>query len=76
MLLLRLNVGGGGFISDGAAMMLALAAFLVAATFYLTNLYAPFRFSERLGLAAATLGVFWILIELAAALGGGLRSGT
>jgi ABC-type transport system involved in cytochrome c biogenesis permease subunit len=61
MLLLRLGVGGGGFISDGAAMMLALAAFLVAATFYLTNLYAPFRFSERLGLAAATLGVFWIL---------------
>ena len=48
-------------MSDGAAMMLALASYLIAAVFYLTNLYAPFRFAERLGLQAATLGVFFNL---------------
>jgi ABC-type transport system involved in cytochrome c biogenesis permease subunit len=57
----RLKFGGDRFISDGAAMMLALAAYLIAAVFYLTNLYAPFRFAERLGMQAATLGVFFNL---------------
>lgn len=57
----RLGVGGERFISDGALMMLALAACLIAAVFYLTNFYAPFRFAERLGLWAATLGVFFNL---------------
>jgi ABC-type transport system involved in cytochrome c biogenesis permease subunit len=57
----RLNFGGDRFISDGAAMMLALASYLIAAVFYLTNLYAPFRFAERLGMQAATLGVFFNL---------------
>src|SRR4051794_17603015 len=52
---------GSGFISDGACMMLALASYLTAAVFYLTNMYAPFRFAERLGLWAATLGVFFNL---------------
>jgi cytochrome c-type biogenesis protein CcsB len=50
-------IGGGEFIPDGALMVLALAAYLVAAVFYLTNFYAPFRLAERLGLWSATLGV-------------------
>lgn len=57
----RLAIGGESFMSDGAAMMLALASYLIAAVFYLTNLYAPFRFAERLGMQAATLGVFFNL---------------
>lgn len=61
MLAARLSIGGERFISDGAAMMLALASYLIAAVFYLTNLYAPFRFAENLGLWAAAFGVFWNL---------------
>jgi ABC-type transport system involved in cytochrome c biogenesis permease subunit len=61
MLGARLNFGGERFISDGALMMLALASYLIAAVFYLTNFYAPFQFAERLGLWAATLGVFFNL---------------
>jgi ABC-type transport system involved in cytochrome c biogenesis permease subunit len=61
LVLLRMNVGPEKFISDGALMMLALASYLIAAVFYLTNFYAPFRFAERLGLWAATLGVFFNL---------------
>lgn len=57
----RINFGGERFISDGACMMLALASYLIAAVFYLTNMYAPFRFAERLGLWATTLGVFFNL---------------
>ena len=56
-----MNFGGERFISDGALMMLALASYLIAAVFYLTNFYAPFPFAERLGLWAATLGVFFNL---------------
>lgn len=61
MLMLRINVGGDRFISDGALMMLALASYLIAAVFHLTNLYAPFRLAEKLGMWAATLGVFFNL---------------
>src|SRR5436190_8793764 len=61
MLFTRINVSGDRFITDGALMMLALAAYLIAAVFYLTNLYAPFRFAEKLGLWCATLGVFFNL---------------
>ena len=57
----RINFGGDRFISDGALMMLALACYLTAAVFYLTNFYAPFRFAERLGMWAAALGVFFNL---------------
>src|SRR5215204_2088426 len=57
----RISVGPERFISDGALMMLALASYLIAAVFYLTNFYAPFRFAEQLGLWAATLGVFFNL---------------
>lgn len=61
LLLIRVSVGGQHFISDGALMMLALASYLIAAVFHLTNLYAPFRFAEKLGVWAATLGVFFNL---------------
>jgi ABC-type transport system involved in cytochrome c biogenesis permease subunit len=71
LLLIRVNVDGQHFISDGALMMLALASYLIAAVFHLTNLYAPFRFAEKLGMWAATLGVFfnlssWLLRWVAA----------
>lgn len=58
---MRFVFGGERFISDSALMMLALASYLIAAVFYLTNFYAPFRFAERLGLWAATAGVFFNL---------------
>ena len=58
VVLAKVSVGGDRFISDGALMMLALAAYLIAAVFYLTNFYAPFKFAESLGLWAATIGVF------------------
>lgn len=57
----RLSLGGDRFISDGALMMLALASYLIAAVFFLTNFYAPFKFAESLGLWASTLGVFFNL---------------
>lgn len=57
----RIQFGGANFISDGALMMLALACYLIAAVFYLTNFYAPFRFAEKLGMWAATFGVFFNL---------------
>ena len=58
---LRISVGAERFISDEALMMLALASYLIAAVFHLTNLYAPFRFAEKLGMFAATLGVLFNL---------------
>ena len=55
--LVRFKVGPEHFSTDGALMMMALAAYLVAAVFYLTNLYAPSSLFERIGLGSATLGV-------------------
>ncbi|HVE59113.1 MAG TPA: cytochrome c biogenesis protein CcsA [Pyrinomonadaceae bacterium] len=60
-LIFRIYAGGANFISDGALMMLALACYLTAAIFYLTNLYAPFKMAEKLGMWGATLGVFFNL---------------
>ena len=57
----RVSAGGERFITDSALMMLALASYCFAAVFYLTNLYAPFRFAERFGMWTATLGVFFNL---------------
>ena len=57
----RIEFGGDRFINDGALMMLALASYLFAAVFYLTNLYAPFPLAEKFGTWAATLGVFFNL---------------
>src|SRR5919112_4744246 len=59
--LLRMKAGPEHFSSDGALMMLALAAYLIAAVFYLLNLYAPSSLYERIGLGSATLGVFFNL---------------
>ncbi len=61
MVLLRIEMGGERFISDGALMMLALACYLTAAVFHLTNLYAPSNLAQRLGLWTATAGVFFNL---------------
>lgn len=60
MLGLRVQIGEG-FITDSALMMLALAAYIFAALFHLTNLYAPSEMARKLGLWAATLGVFFNL---------------
>jgi cytochrome c-type biogenesis protein CcsB len=61
MVLMRIQVGGGRFISDGALMMLALASYLTAAVFHLTNLYAPTNWAQKLGLWCTTAGVFFNL---------------
>lgn len=57
----RIGFGAEQFPSDGALMMLGLAALLFAAVFFLTNLYAPFQFAERAGLWATTAGVLLTL---------------
>lgn len=61
MLLLRVQLGGENFITDGALMMIALACYLTAATFHLTNLYAPSEMAQRVGLWTGSLGVFFNL---------------
>jgi cytochrome c-type biogenesis protein CcsB len=60
MLGLRLQLGER-FITDGALMMLALACYILAALFQLTNLYAPSDMARKIGLWGAVLGVFFNL---------------
>ncbi len=60
MLGLRIQIGAA-FISDEALMMLALACYILAALFQLTNLYAPSSMAEKIGLVGAALGVFFNL---------------
>ncbi len=60
MLGMRIEIGQR-FISDGALMMIALACYLLAALFYLTNLYAPSDMARKIGLFTAGLGVFFNL---------------
>src|SRR5436305_5714824 len=60
MLGLRIQIGAG-FVSDGALMMLALACYILAALFQLTNLYAPSGMAEKIGFFGAALGVFFNL---------------
>lgn len=60
MLGLRIQLGSS-FMSDGALMMIALAAYLLAALFQLTNLYAPSEMAQKIGLWTAVLGVFFNL---------------
>lgn len=60
MMFARFEVGAG-FISDAALMMLALACYILAALFQLTNLYAPSQMALKIGLWGATLGVFFNL---------------
>ncbi|MBA3442449.1 MAG: cytochrome c biogenesis protein CcsA [Pyrinomonadaceae bacterium] len=61
MVLMRIQFGGERFISDGALIMIALAGYLTAAVFLLTNLYAPSSTAQRLGLWFASAGVFFNL---------------
>ena len=58
MVLLRIQFGGARFISDGALIGFALIAYLTAAVFQLTNLYAPSSTAQRLGLWLASAGAF------------------
>ncbi|HEX3102105.1 MAG TPA: hypothetical protein VHQ01_09950, partial [Pyrinomonadaceae bacterium] len=60
MLGLRLKIGTG-FVNDGAFMMLALACYILAALFQLTNLYAPSSMAEKIGFFSGALGVFFNL---------------
>jgi ABC-type transport system involved in cytochrome c biogenesis permease subunit len=60
MLFARLQVGPT-FVSDGALMMLALACYLLAALFGLTNLYAPSNMARTWSFGLAVLGVFFNL---------------
>lgn len=59
--LLRIQMGGERFIADGALMMLALACYVIAAAFQLTNLYAPSPTAQQIGLLTTMLGVFFNL---------------
>jgi ABC-type transport system involved in cytochrome c biogenesis permease subunit len=61
MVMLRIQVGGQHFISDGALMLLALACYLTAAVFHLMNLYAPSEMAIKVGWWLTTLGVFFNL---------------
>ena len=60
MLFARIEIGAK-FISDGALMMIALACYIFAALFQLTNLYAPSEMAQKIGLWSGTLGVFFNL---------------
>ena len=58
MLGLRIQMGDA-FVNDGALMMIALACYILAALFQLTNLYAPSSMAEKIGFYGAALGVFF-----------------
>lgn len=58
LLAFRLQIGAK-FMSDEAMMMVALACYLLAAIFQLTNLYAPSDMARNVGLWTATLGVLF-----------------
>jgi len=60
MLALRLQMGAN-FIADESLMMIALACYILAALFQLTNLYAPSAMAQKIGLWSGTLGVFFNL---------------
>ncbi|MBX3243047.1 MAG: cytochrome c biogenesis protein CcsA [Acidobacteria bacterium] len=52
---------GERFMSDGSLMMIALACYILAALFQITNLYAPSEMARKIGLWGAALGVFFNL---------------
>ena len=60
MAAMRVQIGES-FISDGGLMMMALASYILAALFLLTNLYAPSTMAEKIGFFGAALGVFFNL---------------
>jgi cytochrome c-type biogenesis protein CcsB len=59
--LARLELGKAHFPTDGALILLALACYVTAAAFLLTDIYAPSRFLQRAGLWIASLGAFFNL---------------
>jgi hypothetical protein len=58
VVMLRATLGGKGFISDGALVMIALASYMTAAVFLLTNLYAPSSTFQRIGVWLMSFGAF------------------
>ncbi len=58
MVVMRSMTNEQSFISDGALVILALATYLTAAVFLLTNLYAPSSTARRLGVWLTSLGAF------------------
>ncbi len=60
MLVGRIQLGDR-FMTDGSLMMIALACYILAALFQLTNLYAPSEMAQKIGLWGAALGVFFNL---------------
>lgn len=60
MMFLRFQIGAK-FIADESLMMLALASYILAALFQLTNLYAPSEMARKIGFWGAGLGVFFNL---------------
>ncbi len=58
MMGLRVQMGDA-FINDGALMMIALACYILAGLFQLTNLYAPSSMAEKIGFFGTALGVFF-----------------
>src|SRR5258707_4525024 len=60
MMFFRFQIGAN-FIKDESLMMLALACYILAALFQLTNLYAPSGMAEKIGFWGACLGVFFNL---------------
>jgi cytochrome c-type biogenesis protein CcsB len=49
------------FMSDEAFMMVALACYILAALFQITNIYAPSEMAQKISMWTATLGVFFNL---------------
>ncbi|MGI8670344.1 MAG: hypothetical protein ACR2J3_10950, partial [Aridibacter sp.] len=49
------------FMSDEAFMMVALACYILAALFQITNLYATSDMAQKISMWTATLGVFFNL---------------
>ncbi|MBX3299245.1 MAG: cytochrome c biogenesis protein CcsA [Acidobacteria bacterium] len=60
MLGLRIQIGES-FISDGALMMIALASYILASLFLLTDLYAPSSMAKAIGYWSAAISVFFNL---------------
>lgn len=58
---LRMQTTTENFISDAALMMLALACYILAGLFQLTNLYAPSEMARKIGFYGAVIGVFFNL---------------
>jgi len=50
---------GADFIKDATLRMIALACYILAGLFQLTNLYAPSAMAEKIGYFGAALGVFF-----------------